>query len=225
MKVEADGAGVEHPRFVAAMRTVGRRALLPGYLRLRVAGDENVPTSGGVLLAANHTSFLDGPVLFGVSPRPVTFLVKAEMFDGVIGWALRRLGQVPVRRGTADRTALLTALNALHSGQVVGIFPEGGRARQGGGGFAEFERGVAWLALRSGMPIVPVAIAGTQEAWPVDAKLPKPRRPVTVFFGQPLQPVDSPAAATRQRVAEVSETIRRALITHLETAQELQDQP
>jgi 1-acyl-sn-glycerol-3-phosphate acyltransferase len=223
VRVEADGAGLEHPRFMAAVRTVGRRALLPGYLRLRVSGDENVPAEGGLLLAANHTSFLDGPVLFGVSPRPVTFLIKAEMFGGVFGWALRQLGQVPVRRGTADRTALLTALNALHSGQVVGIFPEGGRGRQGGG-FAEFERGVAWLALRSGVPVVPVAIAGAEQAWPKDARLPKPRRQVTVYFGEPLQPVDAPAAATRKRVAEVSDAIRQALIEHLERAQEIQGQ-
>lgn len=204
----------DHPTLVSAVRTVGRRAILEGYLRLRVAGAENVPTTGRVLLAANHVSYLDGPVLFGVSPRPVTFLVKAEFFDGVLGWALRGLGQVPVHQGQLDRTALVTALNALSTEQVVGIFPEGGRHD---GDFASFERGVSWLAVRSGAPVVPVGIAGSAQAWPRGNRLPRPRSAVTVCFGQPIQVNDKPAAATRRAVDAAAEQLRRTLIDHLTT--------
>ncbi len=122
-------------------------------MRLTVRGRDNLPSSG-VLLAVNHASYLDGPLVFGVLPRPGTFFVKAEVSTGVPGWFLPRIGQIPIRREVPEREPLLTALATLEEGGIVGIFPEGTR---NGGGVQQVRHGIAYLALRSGCPVVAAA--------------------------------------------------------------------
>ena len=127
--------------------------------RTSVSGRSNVPAAGPVIFAGNHISFLDGPVMFGASPRPMHILVKQEMFTGFLGRVLAASGQLPVdRRG--GRAALATARSLLDAGRCVGILPEGTR---GSGEAAAINNGVAWLALNSGATVVPVAILGTQD--------------------------------------------------------------
>nr|WP_245737842.1 lysophospholipid acyltransferase family protein [Streptomyces sparsogenes] len=139
-----------------------------GLWRPRVLGAWRIPASGPVILAGNHSHNLDGPMLIGTSPRPVHFLVKKEAFVGPLDPFLRGIGQLKVDRASADRAAITDALGVLERGGVLGIFPEGTR---GEGDFASLRAGLAYFAVRSGAPIVPVAVLGTAAA-------PKGRDPV-----------------------------------------------
>src|SRR4051794_5981892 len=110
--------------------------LLRLVFRVRVTGLEHLPVSGPVLIAGNHTGFLDGPVVFVLLPRPSAFLVKSELYDSPFRRVLEFARQIPVRRGTPDRTALRRALDVLRAGGLLRGFPPGtaggGRGRAGG---------------------------------------------------------------------------------------------
>jgi 1-acyl-sn-glycerol-3-phosphate acyltransferase len=148
------------------------RVLLRGLLRMEIVGTENIPQVGAVILAANHRSLIDIPVAVMPTKRKVWFIAKEELFRSkVSGAALRALGGFPVRRGKPDRTALTRALKILESGEILGIFPEGTRTPEAR--FQELEEGFAYIALKSGAPIVPVAISGTESVFPRDRKLPR----------------------------------------------------
>src|SRR5262249_12451672 len=146
--------------------------LARGLMRLTVLGREDLP-AGAVLLAVNHASYLDGPLVFGVLPRPGTFFVKAEAFTGIPGWLLPRIGQIPVRRAVPEREPLLTALATLAEGGIVGIFPEG--TRGAGGEPQQVRHGIAYLALRAGCPVVPVACLGTERVLARGRRIPRLR--------------------------------------------------
>lgn len=157
-----------------------------GY-RLRIEGKEHLPASGPVILAANHRSFLDSIFIPLVVRRRVTFVAKAEYFDDPkSAWFFRAVGQIPIRRegGSASERALDSAMDVLRSGGVFGIYPEGTRTRDGL--MHRGHTGVARLALRSGAPIVPVGLIGTDAIQPVDSKLPRLGKRVTIRFGEPL---------------------------------------
>jgi 1-acyl-sn-glycerol-3-phosphate acyltransferase len=159
--------------------------------RPTVEGRSNVPRRGPVILAANHLSFVDSIVIPIVAPRPVAFLAKAEYFQrpGVTGWltgtGLRAIDAIPVRRGAhrAAQDSLELALAVLAEGRAFGIHPEGSRSRDGR--IYRGRTGVAWLALTSGAPVVPVAVLGTDRIQPVGARVPRLGR-ITVRFGPPL---------------------------------------
>nr|WP_199443933.1 lysophospholipid acyltransferase family protein [Umezawaea beigongshangensis] len=127
--------------------------------RVRATGLEHVPRTGGLLVVSNHSAAVDGQVLAVELPRRIVFLVKRELFVGPIGWCLRKLGQLPVRRGEPDRAPLFEALRVLAAGGTVGIFPEGTR---GAGDVISVQDGAAWLARRSGATVLPVATRGTR---------------------------------------------------------------
>ncbi|WP_329793585.1 lysophospholipid acyltransferase family protein [Lentzea sp. DG1S-22] len=168
--------------------------------RLRVHGLDRVPLSGGVVVVANHSSMADGPILFGVLPRRVTFLVKQEMFQGVVGYLLRKIGQIPVKRQEADRTALTSALSVLRAGGVIGVFPEGTR---GEGDVANAQNGAAWLAKTSGAVVLPIACRGTYQA--------KGWRPeVDVLIGEPFH---LPEGKGRAALGVATEQVRDRLAT------------
>jgi 1-acyl-sn-glycerol-3-phosphate acyltransferase len=194
-------------------------------MRLTVQGREHIP-AGGVLLAVNHNSLLDGPLLYGVLPRPATFFIKAEVFTGIVGWYLPLVGQIPVRRGVAERAPLLTALAVLAEGGIVGIFPEGTRRAAGqpgaqleqdAPGLREVRHGIAYLALRSGCPVVPVACLGTEHVLPKGRTLPAVRRPVTVSIGRPVHVAEGGARPNRQAIAAAASRVRDLLADHLRT--------
>jgi 1-acyl-sn-glycerol-3-phosphate acyltransferase len=147
-------------------------------------GRGHVPETGPVILASNHIGWLDGPLLFVTSPRPAHALVKEEEFHGRTGRLLRFVGQIKISRSRNDTGAVRRAVQALAAGQVVLIYPEG---RRGGGEFAAFKKGVAYLALVSGAPVVPVAIFGTREAGePSEARPPKGAR-LDIVYGEPIR--------------------------------------
>ena len=186
-----------------------------------VEGREHVPKRGAVIIASNHLSFIDSMVLPLVAPRPVVFLAKAEYFTGtgVKGWFTRGFFQainaVPVERGThrAAQASLDAALKALNEGNAFGIYPEGKRSLDGR--LYRGRTGVAWLALTSGAPVVPVALAGTERIQPVGTRLPRIRR-VTVRFGEPLDFSDR-AAAVQNRTAAAA-PVRRAVTDEIMAA-------
>jgi 1-acyl-sn-glycerol-3-phosphate acyltransferase len=155
--------------------------------RIRVEGKEHLPRSGPVILASNHRSFLDSIFIPLLVPRRVTFVAKAEYFDDPkSAWFFRGVGQIPIRRegGSASERALESATEVLEAGGVFGIYPEGTRTRDGK--LHRGHTGVARLALRTGAPIIPVGIIGSDEVQPIDSKLPRLFKTVRIRFGEPI---------------------------------------
>ncbi|MDR6640542.1 lysophospholipid acyltransferase family protein [Paenarthrobacter nitroguajacolicus] len=184
------------------------------YYRTEVTGKSNVPAAGPVVFAANHISFLDGPVMFGASPRPMHILVKKEMFTGILGKVLRGSGQIPVDR-TGDRVALHTAKKLLDAGRCVGILPEGSR---GSGSAESISSGVAWLALNSAATVIPVAILGTRQGDEHRDHIPKPRRKLYVSFGEPVTVKRRKGEPGRVSMDRAAADIRDALAEHVQDA-------
>jgi 1-acyl-sn-glycerol-3-phosphate acyltransferase len=148
-----------------------------GMYRFRVVGAEHIPATGPVILACNHISNLDPPLLGICTRRYIQFMAKAELFRyRPVGAFLQRLGGFPVKRGLHDKAAIKYALSIPKNGGCLVIFPEGHRSRDGrlGKGLT----GVAFIARKAGCPIVPAAIIGPYGF----------RRPLTVRFGPPLLP-------------------------------------
>ncbi|KUJ67295.1 acyl-phosphate glycerol 3-phosphate acyltransferase [Streptomyces albus subsp. albus] len=200
----------------AAGAAAGRRVaigLMHGLWRPRVLGAWRVPASGPVILAGNHSHNVDGPMLMGTTPRPVHFLIKKEAFTGPLDPFLRTIGQLKVDRDSADRAAIGNALGVLRDGGVLGIFPEGTR---GEGDFASLRAGLAYFAVRSGAPIVPVAVLGTATArGRLIAGLPPLRSRIDVVFGDPFQAGDPAGRRTKAALDEATARIQQRLSAHL----------
>jgi 1-acyl-sn-glycerol-3-phosphate acyltransferase len=207
------------PLFVA--RRVAQR-LLRLTFKLRVRGTENLPTSGPVLLAGNHSGFLDGPIVMIMLPRPSAFLVKSELYKGPLRWVLNFARQIPIHRGTPDRTALRAGLEVLAGGGVLGVFPEGTR---GSGDLATIQHGIGYLALNAGCPVVPVVCKGTSEALPRGKVLPRWRAPIDVVFGPAFSLDITSDLRTRATIAAAAEQVRAKLLEHLNATQSLDAAP
>jgi 1-acyl-sn-glycerol-3-phosphate acyltransferase len=161
--------------------------ILRVFYRVRIEGRDRVPRRGPVILASNHRSFMDSLFLPLVIRRRVTFVAKAEYFDDKkTAWFFRGVGQIPIRRegGSASERALASATEVLEQGRVFGIYPEGTRTRDGY--LHRGHTGVARRALRTGAPIVPIGMVGTDEINPIGRKLPRLFRRVTIQFGAPI---------------------------------------
>jgi 1-acyl-sn-glycerol-3-phosphate acyltransferase len=195
---EGDDAASEvesAPHRMGATYYLGRFIITPLarlVYRPRIEGRAGVPKSGPVIFASNHLSFLDSIAIPVAAPRPVHFLAKASYFEGsgLSGWASREfftaIGAVPVQRGAGQ--AALDALDQqrvlLEQGSAVALYPEGTRSLDGR--LYKGRTGVAFLALQTGAPVVPVGLVGTDQVMPVGAKLPSLKHRVTVRFGEPL---------------------------------------
>lgn len=180
-----------------------------------VLGMENIPHTGPVIFAANHLSYLDGPVMVGACSRYMHVMVRHDMFKGFLGRVLHASGQIPVNRG-GDRAALQYAKAVLDRGDCVGILPEGTR---GSGNAATMNSGVAWLALNSAAAVVPVAVLGTRRSGEHRDKIPPPRRSLHVVFGEPLSIQREPGVSGRVSMDRATEQIRRRLAGHIASAQ------
>jgi len=177
------------PWLQAFTRWIGTWCFFVGY-RLHIRHRERIPTAGPVVVVANHSAMVDGPLLYGLLGRRTSFLIKQEMFRGPLGWLLPRIGQLPVRRGEADRTTLLTAVRLLRQGGMVVVFPEGTR---GPGDVATAQQGAAWLARSGEARLLPVAIRGTRRP-PGSSRRFRPR--VDVLVGEPFAVLPGRGRAT-----------------------------
>ena len=191
------------------------RVLDHGIYNTTVLGRENIPQHGPVVFAANHLSYLDGPVMVGASSRYMHVMVRHDMFKGFLGWVLRSSGQLPVNRN-GDRGALQYAKAILDRNDCVGILPEGTR---GSGDASAMNSGVAWLALNSGAAVVPVAILGTRLPGEHRDKIPAPRRKLYVVFGEPLAITREPGVSGRVSMDRATEQIRQRLAAHISASQ------
>lgn len=187
--------------------TVGPALL--AWLRCTVTGREHVPAAGGVILAANHRSFADHFLLGAASPRPMRFLGKSELAEGLGGPFNLAMGMIPVERGTADLTALDVVADHLRDGAVVGIFPEGTRSATGE--MFRFRSGMARIAAAADVPIVPVGMTGTGQVWPRGQTAPNPGRTprgvVGVHFAPPVVLPDDSARTRRAATAQVHQRV------------------
>lgn len=179
----------------------------------RVIDAHHVPPTGRVLIAPNHSGVVDGPVAHGAVPRASYFLVKEEFFDSRLGFLMTWSGQIPVDRRNG-RPALEVARTLLGEERCVGVFPEGTRGR---GDVTAARAGVAWLAVRTGAPIVPCAILGTRPPGATRGHVPGPRSRLWVQFGEPI-PVA--AGGGRTQIAAVMAQVQVAMAGLVAQAQE-----
>ena len=220
------------------------RRLVFGFLQLDVRGLAQIPREGGLIIAGNHPSVLDGILLFAVSPRPVRFLVAEDLYTHrYLHPFFTLFGCIPVyrtipppatgplgrvRRGrtlptahmagggtkTHNGDALRAAVAALEAGEVIGIFPEG--TIHDRGAMQQVKRGVALLALKTGCPVVPLAVRGSAEAFPDGARVPRPCA-VSMRFETPIAyPKAALDPIPEEDVLRALEQIRRSILAALQ---------
>jgi 1-acyl-sn-glycerol-3-phosphate acyltransferase len=183
------------------------RFLIWLFGRLELHGVENIPSSGPVILAANHLSNADPVIVAAVLPRATVFMAKEELLRiPGMHWVVVNFGSFTVRRGAADREAIRLAIEALEQGKALGVFPEGTRSRSGALG--EPHAGVGMLALRTGAPVVPIAISGTDQVSPSKMLWRRPR--IIVHVGEPI-PSERVSGALRGAAQEYTERVMDAI--------------
>lgn len=154
------------------------------FFRLKVIGVENIPEKEGIIIASNHLSYLDIPLLGCSVKRHLDFMGKKELFHiPALGYIFRILGGFPVDREKLDRSAMREAVRRLNKGRAIVIYPEGSRSRDGK--LQSGKPGVGLIVKLSGKRVVPVAIRGTDKAMPVGSWFIRPAR-VSIRFGRPI---------------------------------------
>ena len=176
------------------------------YIPTTIEGQENIPASGGVIVAANHRSILDVPLLSYAIGRESRFPAKPELFSHpLLARFLLSLGGFPIARGEGDRKALSFSERVIREGGVLAIFPEGTRSRDGH--LQSFHRGVALLAMSAQVPIVPAAITGSGASFPPGAFFPRPAK-ISIRFGPPEWPHPGPFDSPQKKAESLRLTDR-----------------
>lgn len=179
--------------------------------RYEAYGIHNVPATGGAILAANHESYLDPPLVGVPLKRPVAFMAKSELFENkYFGFLIRNLHAFPIRQGKGDRAALVETVKRLQEGHLLNMYPEGSRSPDGN--LAPLQMGIGLLIRKAEVPVIPVAIVGSHEAWPKGRKIFRPGH-LRVIFGPPLTLHHLPAP---EAIAKL-ERVMRAMIEDLRT--------
>ncbi len=154
------------------------------FFRIKVIGHSNIPNKDGVIIAANHVSYLDPPFIGCVICRRANFMARDDLFrNPVFAWILRNCKSFPVKRGTGDSGAIKEAVRRLKKGEPVLLFPEGTRSKDGN--LREGRPGVGMIVALSGAKVVPAFIKGPEEVLPKDSKKIRFKK-VTVAFGKPI---------------------------------------
>jgi len=159
------------------------RLLATVLCRLHVSGARHIPKTGGVLIAANHASYLDIPILGCGMFRRAWFMGRTDLFGGPAAWLMRHMGWIPIRRERVDRTGFEEAIRRVKAGQAVVIYPEGGRSEDGR--LQPGKPGVGIIVAATDCPVVPAYLEGTYDVLPPGAKWFRVR-PIRVRFGAPI---------------------------------------
>lgn len=188
--------------------------LLLVFYGIRRYGKKNVTPTGPAIYIANHQSHLDPPIVgVLIADRPFTSLARSSLFKNkVFGRVIRWLGAVPLQQGKGDTAAMKTALAELEQGRRILIFPEGSRTPDGT--LQPFQRGVMLLIKRAKVPVIPVALDGAYDVWPIHNALPKLTGRVAVVAGNPIDPDEllaDGADAALERLRRTIETMRLSL--------------
>lgn len=199
--------------YVRLFRAVGRpvaRIILRMLYRISLQGVENIPVHGAYLVAANHISLAEPPIIAAFWPRPLEAVGADDVLHRPIQGQLMRLyGAIPVRRGEVDRAMLTDLVRRLRAGLPALLFPEGGRSHEPGlrQGFI----GVAYAALKANVPVVPVGLTGTHRGPEEWLKLKRPK--VEISIGKALQLPSPPKSAAERRefLRQQTDRIMRAL--------------
>ena len=185
--------------------------------RWEVRGAANVPRAGGVILASNHQSYLDVLLLGGACPRHIRYLARRTLWDvPVLGALITDWKAIPVNREAPGKDELRGIVEVVRGGEVLALFPEGTRTKDGSLG--EVRGGVGFLARRAGVPVVPVAIRGAFEVWPRERRLPGRGR-IRIAFGRAVKYPDD------WEDREVAADIRRRLLALLDGPDEPRPDP
>ncbi len=206
-------------RSIAFYRTVRAliRVFLWRWLRTQHRGSENIPPTGPVIVAPVHRSNLDAPLLSVCTKRRLRALAKESLFVNPTGaWICAALGSIPLRRGEADRDAMRAARTLLDSGAMLLVFPEG--TRQSGNRVTGVFDGMSYLASKTKAPIVPVGIAGTEDALPSGSKFPKRVR-TAIVIGAPIRVPEG--RLSRPALAQMSTEVGTRLQEAFDEAQAL----
>ena len=194
------------------------------YTRTRVVGGVNIPRTGAFVLAPVHRSNIDTPLAAAVTRRRMRFMGKDSLWKvRPVGWIVSALGAFPVTRGTADREALKRCVAVLESGEPLVLFPEG--TRQSGPTVQPLFDGAAYVAVKAGVPIIPVGIGGSEAVMPKHSKMIYPRKCVLVV-GRPITaPRDEEGRVPRSAVKDVTSRLAAELQRLFDDAQILAGTP
>jgi 1-acyl-sn-glycerol-3-phosphate acyltransferase len=195
-----------------------------GYTRTKVVGKHNIPSTGAFLLAPIHRSNIDTPLAAAVTRRRMRFMGKDTIWKiKPIGWIISALGAFPVTRGPADREALKRCIAVLEAGEPLVLFPEG--TRQSGPMVQPLFDGAAYVAVKAGVPIIPVGIGGSEGVMPKGSKMIYPKKCV-VIVGEPISvPRDETGKVPRSAVKELTETLSGELQRLFNEAQSMAGTP
>jgi 1-acyl-sn-glycerol-3-phosphate acyltransferase len=178
--------------------------------RIRIQGEEQVPTHGAFIVAPSHRSYLDTPFVSFITRRKIRFMAKEELFSNSFGAKLfTALGGIPVTRGSASaRTAMKEVQAALEAGEPAAVFPEG--TRDHGPTISPLFDGTAYLAVKLGVPIVPVGIGGSEEILASGKKMPRLHK-VSVRVGAPIHPPADASTRKRADLVALSDELMKSL--------------
>jgi 1-acyl-sn-glycerol-3-phosphate acyltransferase len=175
--------------------------------RIHLRGRYNIPKRGPYIIASNHLSWTDIPLIPAYVPGKVVYMAKEESFYSKVGWLVRFLGAFPVKRGEGDRQAIRAADEQLKRKKVFIIFPEGTRSKTQA--LAKAHAGLGMIALRSGVPVLPVAIWGTENA------LKKFGADVTISYGKPIVLKPKGKKITREDIESSTEEVMQQIAAML----------